>query len=140
MSLFQVGDQAYSLNPKYKDGTRLRSRASDDSTFNGVWVPNDIYLTVRAVESDFVLVEKQDGDQGWIRTRNLKVAGEARVPGVTKDVITNELVTPDPEYVKGIKIYGCGIKEGMYIHSFLYYNISYFLFFKQFIFIIHLIF
>ena len=120
-TMVKEGDLVYALNPKYKDGTRLRKGPDDNAGFNGVWVPNDTYLTVLTVERDYVLVKKQDGDVGWVRSRNIKPATEARVPCVTKDVVTNELVTPDPEYVKGIKIYGCGIKEGK---SFLFLSLS----------------
>ena len=107
----QAGDKVYALNPKYRDGTRLRQGPSDAAAFNGKWVPNDTFLTVLGIEGEYANVQKADQDSGWIRLRNIRPAADARSPGVTKDVITNELVTPDPEYVKGMKIYGCGIKE-----------------------------
>ena len=109
------GDQVYVLNPKYKDGTRLRKSPRADSEYNGVWLPNDTFVTVEdcSADEEFYLVQKSDGDVGWIRARNISTHGP-RKPGVTKNVLTNEMVTPDPEYVMGMKIYGCGIKEGKY--------------------------
>lgn len=114
-----AGDFVYALNPKYKDGTRLRSNPSSEggNNFNGVWVPNDSTIKILKFApaladqeaSEFVYVQKQDGSEGWIRVRNL--SHTARVAGVTKGVLSNEVVTPDPEYVKGIKLYGVGIKE-----------------------------
>jgi histidinol-phosphate aminotransferase len=99
----------WASNPKYKDGTRLRTEPSSTSAFNGVWVPNDSPLVVVERRDDFVLVRKDDGDCGWIRARNL--SSVERVAGVTKDVVSSEVVTPDPEYVRGMRIYGVGIKE-----------------------------
>lgn len=46
---------------------------------------------------------------GWIRERNL--TNKPRKSGVTKGVPSNEIVTPDPEYCMGTKIYGVGIKQ-----------------------------
>eukprot|EP00759_Apiculatamorpha_spiralis_P037322 PhF_6_TR37204/c0_g1_i1/m.54832/K00817/hisC; histidinol-phosphate aminotransferase len=106
---FEVGTTAFALNPKYKDGTRLRATAEADSKFNGVWLPNDTPVTIVDTAPDFVRVRKSDGDEGWIRVRNLTQT--KRSAGVTKGVIHSEIVTPDPEYVKGTKIYGVGIKE-----------------------------
>jgi len=107
--MFQVGDSVYSLNPKYKDGTRLRSLPEDDPCFNGVWLPNDICVLIIDLQGEYARVRKNDGDSGWIRLRNLSKS--SRVQGITKGVIANEIVTPDPEYVMGMKIYGVGIKE-----------------------------
>ncbi|KAH3767751.1 histidinol-phosphate transaminase [Pelomyxa schiedti] len=108
---FRPGSKVFSLNPKYKDGTRLRVSPLDqgDGNFNGVWLPNDVKVLVLEVENDFVLIQKDSGEKGWIRSRNLTHTG--RVSGVTKGVPTNEVVTPDPEYVKGVKLYNIGIKE-----------------------------
>ncbi|KAL6073746.1 DUF5664 domain-containing protein [Balamuthia mandrillaris] len=104
-----AGEFLFALNPKYKDGTRLRKLPADNSPFNGVWLPNDTQVEVLEGTPEFALVKKPDGQQGWIRLRNL--TRTRRVAGVTKDVVTTEMVTPDPEYVKGIKIYNLGIKE-----------------------------
>jgi histidinol-phosphate aminotransferase len=108
---FERNQQVSALNHKYKDGTRLRASGDETAEFNGVWVPNDTVVTVVDLSDDrsFVLVRKSDDQEGWIRARNL--SAEARQSGVTKGVVSSELVTPDPEYVKGIKIYNCGIKE-----------------------------
>ncbi len=54
-------------------------------------MPNDTQLTVLGEEGSFLLVQKPDGESGWIRSRN--VAAEGRVSGVT-----SEMVTPNPEY------------------------------------------
>jgi hypothetical protein len=106
---FTVGEKAFSLNPKYKDGTRLRALAAADSAFNGVWCPNDIQLQIVEVEGEFLRVQKPDGQSGWIRNRNL--TRSQRVAGVTKGwkilfffapflilfpsgIITTEIVTP----------------------------------------------
>lgn len=80
---YAAGEAVYALNPKYKDGTRLRAKAADGAPFNGVWVPNDSKLTVIDVAPGFVLVRKGDGQQGWMRERN--ITRSARVAGVTKD-------------------------------------------------------
>ncbi|MCA9676067.1 MAG: histidinol-phosphate aminotransferase family protein [Kofleriaceae bacterium] len=111
MEAFAPGEVVYALNPRYKDGTRLRRGPAADAGFNGVWVPNDVRLEIHAVDAaaGFAEVAKPDGARGWIRTRNL--TRTARVAGVTRDVVTTEIVTPDPEYVRGIKIYNLGIKE-----------------------------
>jgi len=109
MSDIQVGETVFALNPKYKDGTRLRDIAKDDANFNGVWLPNDTAVNVLEVHDDYVHVKKLDGDEGWIRRRNITT--HPRKTGVQKGVVNSEIVTPDPEYVKGTKIYGVGIKE-----------------------------
>ena len=109
MTEIMIGATIFALNPKYKDGTRLRSKARDDAEFNGVWLSNDAAVTVADLTPDFVKVVKLDGDGGWIRRRNVTTVG--RTSGVTKGVASSEIVTPDPEYVKGTKIYGVGIKE-----------------------------
>jgi hypothetical protein len=137
---FEVNQKVFSLNLKYRDGTRLRNGPSAESGFNGVWLPNDVEVEILKLSPDkphtastseesatnatstststspsvidhalFALVRKQDGDTGWIRQANLSL--KPRVAGVTKGVVSSELVTPDPEYVRGIKIYNCGIKE-----------------------------
>jgi hypothetical protein len=127
-------EECFALNPKYKDGTRLRVSAGSNSDFNGVWVPNDTALTVlswrhfdshgeevadrerarglagSSGENDWALVCKQgSGEEGWIRGRNL--TSVHRASGVTRDVPHNSIVTPDPEYCKGMRIYGVGIKQ-----------------------------
>lgn len=128
-SSFEVGQKVFALNLKYRDGTRLRNGPSVQSGFNGVWLPNDVEVEILLLHSGtqsadenatttpssttdvgaFAQIRKKDGDSGWIRLINL--AAKPRTAGVTKDVVSSELVTPDPEYVRGIKIYNCGIKE-----------------------------
>ncbi len=106
-SQLSVGDVVYALNPKYSDGTRLRSGPSHDAAFNGVWVPNDMAVTVVEAPEDgsgFVLVRKSTLQTGWIQARNLSQL--QRVPGARKDAPSLEVVTPDPEYVRGIRIFG----------------------------------
>lgn len=118
---FSISQKVFALNLKYKDGTRLRSQPQDSAghsnpaEFNGVWLPNDQEVEILKLESGFALVRKKDGDSGWIRLKNL--TDKQRLPGVTKDVVSSELVTPDPEYVRGIKIYNCGIKEDAVVGS-----------------------
>jgi hypothetical protein len=134
---FEIGQKVFALNLKYRDGTRLRSGPSAQSGFNGVWLPNDVEVEILKIspahsnqqqssdnpstttsatsshssttEAPFALIRKKDGDSGWARQTNL--SAKQRVAGVTKDVVSSELVTPDPEYVRGIKIYNCGILE-----------------------------
>ena len=106
---FAVGDVVCTLNLKYKDGTRLRETADDESKFNGVWVDNDVSVEVEDVRTGFVLIKKQDGSSGWIRERNL--TKEQRKSGIVSGVISNQIVTPDPEYCMGKKLYGVGIKQ-----------------------------
>jgi hypothetical protein len=74
-----------------------------------VWVPNDSKLVVQAVNGEFCLVEKENGESGYIRSRNLSLSG--RGLGIAKGVISDAIVSPDPEYVKGMKLYGVGIKN-----------------------------
>ena len=105
----QEGDTVWALNPKYKDGTRLRARGVDDSEFNGNWLANDSPVEILEILPGFVNVQKEDGTTGWIRERNLTT--EPRQSGVTKGVISNQIVTPDPEYCMGRRIYGVGIKQ-----------------------------
>jgi hypothetical protein len=109
MKDFVVGQIVYALNLKYKDGTRLRADATDNANFDGVWVPNDTQLEIVALQDDFALVKKPDGQTGWIKLKNISPTN--RVPGVTRGIETTEMITPDPEYVRGIKIYNLGIKE-----------------------------
>lgn len=104
-----VGNSVWALNPKYKDGTRLRSAGNENAKFNGIWLPNDDEVKIKEIGSGFLLVEKEDGTSGWIRERNL--TKESRKSGVTKGIISNEIVTPDPEYCMGQRIYGVGIKQ-----------------------------
>lgn len=106
---FSPGEAVFALNPKYRDGTRLRRGPAGEAEFNGVWVPNDTPLEVLAVGAEFAEVRKPDGQTGWIRTRNL--TRTERVAGIAKGVVSTEVVTPDPEYVRGIRIYNLGIKE-----------------------------
>lgn len=106
---FEPGQRVFALNPKYKDGTRLRAAGSAEAAFNGVWLPNDSAVEVLELAPGFARVRKDNEEEGWIRLRNLTRQG--RVPGVTRDIVTTEIVTPDPEYVRGIKIYNLGIKE-----------------------------
>ncbi len=109
MEPFRPGETVYALNPKYSDGTRLRAGPSADSGFPGVWLANDAAVTVLEVAPGFVRVRKRDGGEGWIRERNLTRV--ARVPGIARGMADVEMVTPDPEYVRGIKIFNMGIKE-----------------------------
>ena len=80
---YVVGETLYALNPKYKDGTRLRAAAADQAPFNHVWVPNDSKLKVLEIAPGYVHVQKTDGERGWMRERN--VTRTVRVAGVTKD-------------------------------------------------------
>jgi hypothetical protein len=113
---FEKGQIVFSLNLKYKDGTRLRTKPTEDKegNFNGIWLPNDhpvriIELFKSSTNEEFANIKKEDGTGGWIRIRNL--TGVSRKPGITKGVISNEIITPDPEYIKGIRIYGVGILQ-----------------------------
>ena len=103
------GSVAWALNPKYKDGTRLRGGPAQDAAFNSVWLPNDCKVRVVECNGGFVYVEKPDGDRGWVKDQNLTTI--ERHSGVTKGVVSSELVTPDAEYVRGMKIWNCGIKQ-----------------------------
>jgi hypothetical protein len=103
-----AGSVAWALNPKYKDGTRLRAAPAQDAAFSGVWLPNDCKVQVLEIKGGFAHVRKPDGDVGWAKDRNLTTT--ERQPGVTKGVVSSELVTPDAEYVRGMKIWNCGIK------------------------------
>lgn len=89
---FVEGEEVWALNLKYKDGTRLRGSPNDDSDFNGVWVGNDTTVRVVRSENHYVLVQKSDDTNGWIRERNL--TREARKTGITKGVVSNQIVTP----------------------------------------------
>jgi len=105
---FIIGDTLYALNLKYSDGTRLRAQAVDDSKFLDIIVLNDSIVKIKDIKGEFAMIAKQNGDFGWIRRKNL--CRNKRVPGLDKSLVKNEIVTPDAEYVRGIKLYGIGIK------------------------------
>ncbi len=86
---FSTSDKVFALNPKYKDGSRLRAHATDASLFNGVWCPNDTPLQILEIDGDFCLVKKPDGQTGWIRNRNL--TKQQRVAGVVKGKISRQV-------------------------------------------------
>jgi tRNA A-37 threonylcarbamoyl transferase component Bud32 len=87
---FAPGEVVYALNPKYRDGTRLRAEPRPDADFNGVWVPNDSSVEVVQRAEEWYEVKKPDGQKGWILARNLTRA--ARVPGYYKGA-TSQLGT-----------------------------------------------
>jgi len=105
---FKIGDTVYSLNLKYSDGTCLRYEPTDEKKFNECIVLNDTPVLIKDIQNGFALIEKSNGDSGWIRLRNL--TKNKRVTGFDKRVIKTEIVTPDKEYIRGIKLYGIGIK------------------------------
>ena len=93
---------------KYSDGTRLRISPNDEKTFNDIVVLNDSVLKIKEIRGEFLMVVKQNGDSGWIRKKNL--TKHKRTTGLDKSLVKSEIVTPDSEYVRGIKLYGIGIK------------------------------
>lgn len=107
-----VGEAVYALNPKYCDGTRLRVEPKRDAEFNGVWVPNDTKVEIIGVNigATFLNVRKENGQSGWIQARNISRFCRA-VGAPHHSAVHIDVVTPDPEYVRGIKIYGVGIKQ-----------------------------
>lgn len=108
---FALHQTVYAVNPKYRDGTRLRVAPDAQSAFNGVWVPNDSAVEISQLCGSFARVRKVSdrSESGFIRVRNL--SAQQRVPGVTRGIVSNEIVTPDPEYVRGMRIYGVGILD-----------------------------
>ena len=81
---------------------------SEDSKFNDIVVLNDSTVKIKEIKGDFILIVKQNGDSGWLRRRNL--THHKRVTGLDKSLVKTDIVTPDSEYVRGIKLYGIGIK------------------------------
>lgn len=86
----------------------MRLSPSTSSAFNEIIVLNDTPLKIDEIQGEFALISKQNGDSGWIRLRNLTKS--KRIPGLDKSLIKTEVITPDSEYVRGIKLYGIGIK------------------------------
>lgn len=76
-------------------------------------MPNDSAVTVQSIgPNGFVEVKKQvTGQTGWIQSRNLSKI--ARKPGAVAGLCPSiaDIVTPDPQYVRGVRLYGVGIKQ-----------------------------
>lgn len=107
----KIGESFYTLNIKYNDGTLLRKNPTDDKIFNDVVVLNDVPVKILDVSNNYALIEKPNGEKGWIRIRNLTKI--RREHGLDKHLVANEVVTPDKDYVRGMKLHGVGIKQDL---------------------------
>jgi hypothetical protein len=108
---FVSGERVYALNPKYVDGTRLRSGPAHDAAFlDGVTVLNDTALDVVRVDGRFALVRKMDTVEGWIQLRNL--TRSRRVPGLPRVVtVTDASALTGIDYYSGQPVVLNGIER-----------------------------
>jgi hypothetical protein len=74
---YKAGEKAWSVNPHYVDGTRLRDGPEREAEFNGQSVLNDAEVEVLEVQGDFAKVRTLPTEavpeiaEGWLRQRNL---------------------------------------------------------------------
>ena len=70
-----VGDRLYMLNPRFSDGTRLRTGPSPDASFSGDYLLNDAEVEVLEITPcGFVRIRGRDSRnsvEGWVRASNL---------------------------------------------------------------------